>query len=135
MSFSYDAELPTSLDRVRFTIGDTISTDPQLQNEEIQAMLDEHGDVVRATAIACVDALIARYARYVDKWVGDLKILASQRYRQYKELRERLLMAVDNVALSGVPTAGGVYVAEKEQARNNTQLVQGAFRIGMHDYE
>lgn len=135
MSFSYDPTHAGLLDQVRFAIGDTDPRKPQLQDEEITALLAVYDDSPRLTALAAVDALIARYARETDKWVGDLKILASQRQEQYAKLRERLEEGAGSSVVFGVPSAGGIYVAEKASARANTLLVQPAFRIGMHDNE
>jgi hypothetical protein len=132
MSFTYNNMLETPLDEVRFRVGDTNPNDPQLQDEEIQILLAESANSPRAAAIKAVLALKARYARHVDKWVGDLKILASQRYKQYAELYEDLSSSSDP-ALSGIPNAGGVYALEKSAARENRALVQGSFRIGIHD--
>lgn len=134
MSFSYSPTQETTLDKVRFAIGDIYPEDPQMQDEEIAALLVSVGDSPRAAAVLAVDALIARYARQVDKWVGDLKILASQRYEQFVALKATLLVGGGDPAISGVPTAGGIYVEEKRAARLDTRLVQGGFRIGMHDY-
>lgn len=133
MAFTYDPQLDTSLDQVRFRIGDTDPLDPQLQDEELNALLATTNDNVAATSLLALDALIARYARFADKWVGDLKILAHQRYEQFAALRDKIAVGGGAPAMAGIPTAGGVYIADKVSARLNTSLVQGAFRTGMHD--
>lgn len=133
MSFTYDPTLDTPLDQVRFRIGDTEPLDPQLQDEEINAILVLTNNAVPAACLVALDSLIARYARHVDKWVGDLKILAHQRYDQYSALRDKIAVGGGAPAIAGIPTAGGVYIADKVAARANTSLVQGAFRIGLHD--
>jgi len=133
MPFSYDPAIVTTIDEVRLKIGDTNPLDPQLMDEEITMLLTEAGESSRAAAVAAIDILIARYARHVDKWVGDLKILASQRFEQYTKLRGTLITGGGSPAMSGVPNAGGVYIAETLSARANTALVQGAFRVGLHD--
>jgi hypothetical protein len=134
VSFSYDASQQTALDQVRFMIGDIYSEDPQMQDEEIVALLASVGGSPRAASVLAVDALIARYARQVDKWVGDLKILASQRYEQFVKLKTTLQVGGGDPAISGIPTAGGVYVIQNQTARNRSDLIQGAFRKGMHDH-
>lgn len=134
MSWSYDPALPETLDRVRLLIGDTITNDQQLSDEEIYSMLMIYG-AVNSTAVAACRALAARYARYADKWVGDLKILASQKHRAYLELAEELRTAGSSAmgAALAVPTAGGIYVSEKEAYEGNTNRVVPFFRRGMHD--
>lgn len=134
MNFTYDPEdLSTDLAKVRLRIGDTNASQPQLSDEEINSYLASEGSVDGATR-AALRALIGKYSRYTDKWVGDLKILASQRVRQYEALLEEVSTAV-GTAIYGVPTAGGIYVAEKEAQASNPALVQGAIRVGIHDYQ
>jgi hypothetical protein len=113
----------------RFLIGDTIQTDQQLQDEEILVLLDL-GHSPQTVAIMLARSLAARYARYADKWVGDLKILASQRFKHYTEL---VGMLTTQGALIGRPSAGGVYVSDKESYEANSSLVQGSFKRGMDD--
>lgn len=114
---------------VRLTIGDIVSTDAQFQDEEIDLFLDT-SVTATAASIAAVRALIARYARYADKWVGDLKILASQRVKHYTDLLAELSSAD---VFIGTPSAGGVYVADKEAAVANSSLVQSFFSRNMDD--
>ena len=59
MSWSYDTSLPTNKDKVRVSIGDTDSSDQQLSDEEINALLTVHGSV-RSTAIAVARMLAAK---------------------------------------------------------------------------
>lgn len=132
MSWSYDEQLlDVALNRIRMKLGDTDPSDPQLQDEEIQLLIDETDSDDAATKRAA-RVLAARYARSVDKWVGDLKILASQRHRAYLDLYESLS---GGAQIGGVPTAGGVYVADKEAMQGDDSLVKPAFRRGMHDNE
>ncbi len=130
MSWTYsESGLDEPLNAVRLLVGDTNPADPQLQDEEIEAFLALSDSHVGAAALAA-RALAAKSARNVDKWVGDLKILASQRHRHYLLLQETL----ERQAFShGVPSAGGIRVSEKDAQAGNTDLVSPAFRIGMHD--
>lgn len=116
-------------DRLRLLIGDTLVSDQQFQDEELDYLLTSSGNLMSAAATAC-RALSARYARYADKWVGDLKILASQKARAYERLADQFEARGATYAL---PSAGGVYVAEKEVAAADSALVQPAFRVGVHD--
>lgn len=132
MSWTYDE---TALDllrnQVRLKLGDTKASDPQLNDEEIDLLLEQNDDSVVGAALVGSRLLAARYARDVDKWVGDLKILASQRHKHYLDLAETLATA--SVLLHGVPSAGGVYVADKESNAANESLVSPSFIRGMHD--
>jgi len=127
--WSYDPSGGTVTDQVRLLIGDTDSTDQQLQNEELATLIAAAGSTTSAAAMAC-RTLAARYARFADKWVGDLKILASQKSRAYERLAEQY---EDRGAVYAVPSAGGIRLADKEANTANTELVQPAFRIGVHD--
>lgn len=133
MAWTYTPENSDTLSRVRFLIGDTDSTDQQLQDEEIQMLLGLGGGV-QVTAQKAALALAAKYARLTDKWVGDLKILASQRARRYQELATTLKTEAAASSLYAVPTAGGIYVADKETQEQNDALVHGSFKRDMHDF-
>jgi hypothetical protein len=132
MSFSYDTSLATSKDRVRFAIGDTDKDDPQFSNEEITALLTIYGSVT-VTASAAARALSAKYSREADKWVGDLKILASQKARAYKDLAESLESAATSA--TGVPSAGGISVAQKQAYEADTDRVAPFFKRDMFPYD
>ena len=34
-----------------------------------------------------------------------------------------------------LPSAGGIYVADKERADSDPSIVKGSFRVGLHDYD
>lgn len=131
MAWTYDpTDLSADKDRVRFKIGDTNSADPQLEDEEILYLLDLTGSVDGAVKRAA-EALAFKYARQADKWVGDLKILASQKSRAYRELAEGISASAS--VFFGVPYAGGIRVGDKETVEADTDLVSPSFRRGLHD--
>lgn len=130
MSWSYDPELTEDKDRVRLLIGDTISTQQQFQDEELVWILSENGSSIYAAAASACRMLAAKYSRQADKWVGDLKILASQKARSYLALAESF-DAKAGSQMWAIPSAGGVYVDEKEAAAADTSLVQPEFTRGM----
>ena len=130
MSWTYSqSQLDEPRNQVRLKLGDTDSSDQQLQDEEIDQFLAETDSVEGAT-LAAARALAARYSRSVDKWVGDLKILGSQRSRHYLALVKALS---GKASIHAVPSAGGVFQAEKEDMEQNNALVQPFFRRGQHD--
>lgn len=86
------------LDAVRLTIGDTESSDPQLDDEVLEWLLVETEDDAHSAARRAVDFLISKYARAVDRSVGDVKVSASQRLKGYEQLAQRL----DRAAGAGV---------------------------------
>lgn len=133
MAWTYNSSLGADKDRVRFLVGDTNTDDQQLQDAEIEFLLEQHGTLNLAAAAAC-RALATKYARYADKWVGDLKILASQKSEAYERMADRFEAEATAAFTSvSVPTAGGILVADKETQAEDDSLVQPGFRIGMHD--
>lgn len=131
MAWTYeDTELDINpIYRVRLKLQDTNEADPQLQDEEIQLLIDQAGSEAGAVH-AGARVLAARYARSVDKWVGDLKILASQRARAYRELAGEYEASA---LITGVPSAGGIRVAEKDAQASDASLEQPHFFRGQHD--
>lgn len=134
MSWSYDPSLGDALSQVRFMVGDTDSTGQQLQDEEIDFLIAASGSAAGAAVSAC-RALAAKYARRVHEEVGDLKLYNEQMFDHYTQLMEQLATQSMIGSLNGMPSAGGVYVAEKEAYAADTSIVQPIFSRGMHDYE
>lgn len=135
MSWSYNTSLATDKDTVRFLIGDTDTTDQQLSDEEINGLLTLTGSTM-AAAIRAARGLAAKYSRRADKWVGDLKILASQKAKAYLALAEELENG--GSSLSGTrthqrPFAGGISVAGKEALEDDDDWPRTSFQRGMHD--
>jgi hypothetical protein len=141
MSWSYSGD-PTSSpkDEVRFLVGDTNTLDQQLQDAEIMYALTlvyppptpipPNGNYIPAAY--CCDALMSKYARMIDKGVGDLRISYSNRIKQYQELAARLRM---RATLAHVPMfAGGTSIAQKIAAYSDPDRIQVAVPIDSMDY-
>ena len=130
MTWTYSStDISTNLAKVRLLIGDTATADQQMTDEEINFFIDNEQTIYMA-AYRCALALVAHYARRVDKEMGDLKLLAAQRHRHYMRLAEQLLKK--NVP--GIPSAGGVWQTEKDNLEDNTDWVKPSFKLGMMDY-
>jgi hypothetical protein len=133
MSWSYDAaSLSDPINEVRLFIGDTNENDQQLQNEEIQLFIDA-SSTTSGAAVMALRVLCSKYARYVDKWVGDLKILASQRYRAYKD--QLAQMETGGGGILGLPYAGGIRISDKCATEADTDLVKPSFARDLHDFQ
>jgi hypothetical protein len=115
-------------------IGDTESGAQQLQDEEIDFLVDSSGSAASAAVAAC-RALAAKYARRVHEEVGDLKLYNEQLFDHYTKLMDQLATESMLGSLNGLPSAGGVYAAEKEAYAANAALVQPNFTLGIHDYD
>lgn len=130
MAWTYDPSLPSEKDKVRLLIGDTSVATPLYQDETIEAMLDIHGSA-NPTAVALCRALAAKYSRDADKWVGDLKINASQRAKAFLALAESL---AKEAASRGVPSAGGILKSERDDMEANTDRISPFFRRDQFRY-
>jgi hypothetical protein len=129
MTWTYDvSDLATSLkDQVRFVVGDTLSTDPQIQDEEISLVLTQRSSIYGAAADCC-RALASKYARSADQKAGDVAVKYSDISKAYA-LRAVALDAQATASGAGVvPFAGGV-----TDALNDAQLGSPQFNIGMMD--
>tara|TARA_R100001143_G_scaffold57840_1_gene55326 strand:- start:298 stop:693 length:396 start_codon:yes stop_codon:yes gene_type:complete len=127
MTWTYNpASIGTDLAKVRLLIGDTDTNDQQMTDEEIQFFIDGEETIYMA-AYRCALSLVAKFARMVDKEMGDLKLLAAQRHRHYLQLAETLKQK--NVP--GLPSAGGIYQSEKDTLNDNTDMVKPFFKRGM----
>ena len=94
MAFTYSGNPSSStLDQVRFLVGDTDSTNAHFQDAEIQWLLVQWADPYEAAAV-CADALVGRYAQMADtvKKVGDLQLNATYARASdgFKDLAKRL---------------------------------------------
>lgn len=132
--WSYSGNPATSaMDKVRFLIGDTNSSDQHISDEEINAMLADNANDAYSTAIACTEALISKFSRYVTKSIGDLSISYGEIVSNYRSLLGDLRRKA-TIALC-TPYAGGISVSDKEIDEGDSDRVKPAFTIGMHDSE
>ena len=83
-------------------------------------------------AIYCADALIGKYARLVDKSVGDLHLSYGNLLKNFTALAARLRM---RATLAQVPTyAGGQSISEKMMVDDDTDRVQPAVKVDGMSY-
>lgn len=133
MTWTYDlSQLATStLFQTRYLMGDTLSTDKLVQDEEIQFALTQRKSTYGAAATCC-RALAARLSREADTVDKDLRDAISQRARAF------MAMANDYESQAqfrsgAVPYAGGISISDRSQQIGNTDRVQPQFNIGMQD--
>lgn len=133
MSWNYSGNPASSnLDAVRFLIGDVDTTDQQLANEEINYLLAQAGNNVYKAAANGALSIASKYARLVDKSVGDLSLSYSQRKDAYEAMAARLTKQASS--RSAVPYAGGISVSDKEIDKTDADAVQPAFVRGQFDF-
>jgi hypothetical protein len=119
-------------DAVRLLIGDTDTTDQQLQDEEIQYHLGRLPQPELAAA-ACADALAAKYARKVDTADGDTRLTYSQRSAAYHALADTLRAQAQSAG-AAAPYVGGISLAEIESRQSDPDRPEDNFAVGMHDH-
>lgn len=118
-----------SRDYVRREIGDVVTTDQLLSDEEIAQAISVEGDLVLSSA-RCCEWLATYFARKADIVEGKLSLRLSQRSAAYKAQAERLRMYGGSFA---VPYAGGISVTDKDNVNNDSDRVPPAFWKGMSD--
>lgn len=90
MAFTYTAGSTTTLNRVRFELGDTDSSTALFADEEISAKLAERGDNVLLAAADLCEILARRYARAYDFETDGQVFKRSQMSKAYQELATSL---------------------------------------------
>jgi hypothetical protein len=133
MTWSYDGDpAGSTLDAVRYLIQDTDEDDQQLQDEEIDYQLSVDGAALTA-AVSCCRVLSARYAgKATSKQVGDLKLEHGDRSKRYLDLARELETRGTATVVSGM--AGGISVAAKNTAADDTDRTRPAFYRGLTDH-
>jgi len=91
MTWSYSGDSKSSnKDNVRFILGDTTAEMPLLTDEEINAVLQDREHNVLLAAYDCCERILAKLATQVDIKLGPQSIQASQRFKHYQQLQEKL---------------------------------------------
>lgn len=125
---------PSNSDRdmVRFLIGDTDSTDQQILDAEIDALLTLYGDS-RSTAIQACRTLSAKYTRNVSKTVGPISISYGERANAYNLLADNLERGLNIAAATlAAPYLSGASVNDKSIDQLDTDVIK-VFGVGIHD--
>lgn len=131
MGWSYNPLIiaTSSLMQVRRLIGDVLSADQQLQDEEINWEISRFSTIYGAAA-ECCRTIASQFARQVDLVQGQLKTNYSRRSVRYEQLAKDL----EQRGLRGViPYAGGIGIADKNTNEGNSDRVPPDFNRGMFD--
>jgi hypothetical protein len=130
--WSYSGDPTTSnKDAIRFLIGDTIYSDPQLQDPEINFAYTTRGNIWGAAAMLC-RALAAQLSRQADVVDQNLRNAYSQRARAYM-IRASDYEVQAAIRSGAMPYAGGISIADKQQQEQDTDRVAPQFQLGMDD--
>lgn len=132
--WSYDAtQLATNTTyAIRVRIGDTVSTEPLLEDEEIAYFYTARNSVNGGAAMAC-KAIAAKFSRLADTEVGPQSIKLSQKAAQYMEMSAEFERQ-DDVTGAVLPFCGGISVANKAEYDSNSDRVRPAVVKNFTDY-
>lgn len=135
MAWSYDSsdlDTDTSSGRinvVRLLVGDTDTTDQQVQNEEITFALSENGNNVYFAAGWVARAISSKYSRKVNTQLdGALSADYSDLAKHYSSLADRLEYQGKKSSAGLSVKAGGITISGVEAVRENTNRIEGSFR-------
>ena len=140
MTWTYNVPAQDDHDRIRLLVGDTDTTDQQLQDEEIDMFLSLEGNstpstvtstrpVLYRSAAASARAIAAKYARLVSQTLGKRQDAYSDLLDHYQTLAKMLL---DRASASGIaPRVGGLSISDKISSQMDTDLVQPFFTRDM----
>lgn len=134
MTWSYGNDpLNSDLDAVRFLIGDTDSSDPLLQDEEINYLLNSYN--VQNSAYYASRSIAAKFARLCREETGDIEVYANQKYDQYSKLAKQILDDLN----SGRPIdisifSGGISHSDMRNRDLDTDRNQPPIAEGQMDY-
>lgn len=125
-AWSYSGNpLANAKDAVRFTIGDTDSTEPLLLDGEIEYLLSIYNDVVLNASIRACEMIMAKFARLVNERVGSVSVDWKDRMDSYMKMRNDLTMRLAKEDC--LPFAGGISKTQKRQEVANTDRVKPDF--------
>lgn len=126
MTWTYDSGA-TALGRVRLMVGDTVSTDQLISDEEIGLYLSG-GALAQPTetlsAAKVADVLAGIFSRRVDMSSGSSSVTMSQQVEHYRRLARELRR---QAATETVPYVGGVSLAAKDAIEDDADRVVPAF--------
>lgn len=120
------------LNAVRYLVGDTNTTDQQVDDEEINFGLSENKDNVYRTAAWVAQTLASKYARYVDIDLdGQVAESYDQLYKHYSHLVDDLNSRARANGSIGM-VAGGISLVDMKANRRNTDRPK-SFYVTQYD--
>lgn len=120
MTYSGDPSAST-LDEVRFLIGDTNNSAERLTDEEITYLIGKWGDPMKAAHAAAMQ-LASTYAGRMNKSIGQTRLEYSTLFNQYVSLAKELARrgGFTSVAMTAVPVAGGIVGSARDDGTTVT---------------
>ena len=110
-------------------VGDTDTSDQQVQNEEIVFSLSENGDNVYYSSAWIARAIASKYSRKVNTELsGALKADYSDLIKHYNSLADNLEYQGKTSGASLGVIAGGINKSKVVSVRQDTNRIEGSFR-------
>ena len=134
MAFTYGGD-PTNSNRdaVRLMIQDTSTGPQELSDNEVDWLIASHPDNWFAAAAGAKLKAGKFSSGSGTKWVGDLKIEASQQTQEFRSLASELLMTALRRGVK--PAVGGISISQKETDLSDTDWDQPNFKMGQNDFD
>jgi hypothetical protein len=137
MTWTYD---PTQIAanpvyQVRRLIGDVITSDQQIADEEIAFALTQRSSIYGAAADCC-RYISAQYSRKTNVVTTSPGGSLTQNFSQQANAYAAKAAALDNMSVArggALPYAGGTSVADKESQESDPDRVAPSFNIGMDE--
>jgi hypothetical protein len=120
--------LTVPLDEVRLLIGDTDTTDQQLQDGEIAYVQSKYSYNNIQAAAMCCKVLAAKYSRLVDSAIETIRISASQKLEHYLKLYEELWEEATRANAAPIPFVAGISISDIIANRGTNDRVLSVFR-------
>ena len=136
-TWTYDASGldDSKLFQVRWLVADTDTNDQLAQDAEINFALSEAANNVYRAASTVCNAIALRYGREMDA-KGETQFLAKEKHDQYKQMAADLLEKSRTMGGGSIQLfAGGLSRSGKLTNRNDSDLVQPAFRTDLHQLD
>jgi len=132
LGWTYDSDLPTDKDRVRFLIGDTDANDPIMQDGEINYVLTVHANVNRAAA-ACCRAIAAKLRRELtlNPAAGSISLDPQKQADGFIDLANELEQQALTSGGAGI-FGGGISKTSKAAQESSSDRVKPAFTVDTH---
>lgn len=134
MAFTYVDPTSGDRDKVRFLIQDTDSTDPHLQDAEVNYLISVWGNVYAAATYAA-EAIATQYAHKTNysRSIGDLSISESHATsaQEFRELANRLRAQELDLFPPTTKINASAIIATADKL---VQTYKTDFYTGIHDY-
>lgn len=132
MGWSYTGDpLSSPIDAIRFLIGDTDSTEPQLQDEEIAFLVTtwRNKGTMYWAASQAAETIAAKYTREIALSSDSQTLDLSQLSQKYMTLAEQLRSKHWQLLAGGNVDVGGITPGQQP----DPSVLPTAFGRGMHD--